>query len=531
MGKDLEAKGGPVKRSLEQSSLATKRSRSASTPTAIKIENVELSPCSTLTPAFEQLIRLHKSLCTIYTFLSARQHFITSFDKLEPTVSSQIGRSLIQLDVAKIKAIIPKDLLFNYVVIEPEDREQENVELKPNGSDPQPVLLIEFVDGKLRATPDDPQVRTLDHAQWKSLRLPSYGVSAMKKLIEKRVGRFEKALQKYMKSHGDAWATQLEKDAAEYLPHLVITEDKSDPVEAMITAIHHHHHSTEADFDIPKFVQAMKNSPEYQDQIVRGGEFTVPKQNAVYGDLNTPLPPTLQSALDEYLLGNDEDDDKPPPSVRLYSHQAEAINQLEAGHNVVVATSTSSGKSLIYQIPILRALLNWHQHGSATNKYQRLPPTAIFIFPTKALAQDQMRAFNSLKSLLFDPTIASSITAETYDGDTTKQDRERIRQAKPSVIFTNPDMLHANILPNWEHPHWQRFLGGLRYVVLDELHTYTSVFGVHVAFVMRRLRRLCEQCSSATITQSFQVISCSATISEPESVSKFGRVQFYYLQH
>lgn len=489
---------------------------SAISITAIKIENVDPSPSAPLisepasTATYDELVLLHKSLCTIYTFLSSRPHFLATFDKISGTVSAQIGRPLEHVDIAKIRTIIPQDLLFGYVVVEPED----SMQLKQCGKTDEQTLLIEFVDGKLRPSPSNDQEdqrRSLDHAQWKTLRVPAHGLKSIQKLIEKRIARFDTALKKYMKRHGSNWAVQLDQDAAQYALGLILDDQQEDPVEAMVTRVHNNIEKTS--FDIPKFINAMKSASDYRDQIVEGGEFTISEQQPVYGELDNPLPEKLLNALSEHLGLTDEDEVIAP--LKLYSHQAEAINHLDLGYNVIVSTSTSSGKSMIYQIPILRALLEWHTSGANPSTQ----PTAIFIFPTKALAQDQMRSFNALKFLTFDTSTAASIIAETYDGDTPSEDRVRVRQSA-SVIFTNPDMIHANILPNWEQNDWKRFLGSLKYVVVDELHTYTGVFGAHVAYTMRRLKRLYEQCSHAGTT-GFQVISCSATISDPEKVSLF----------
>lgn len=512
----------PNTRSPDHSNETSKRARQGSPE--IKVEQVVANPSVTTvgppeaaapatasTPdstTYAGLVQLHKSLCTIYTFLSARPHFLASFDTLAATISKQIGRELQHIDIARLKCIIPRDLLFGFVVIEPEDA----MSLQPGAEPEEGTLLIEFVDGKLKASGKDSDGDApLDFARWKSLRVPSYGIKSVQKLIHKRTTRFETNLNKYVKTHGESWPEKLDEEARRYVPR-IIEEDTMDPVEAMITAVKHHGSAEggHTRFDIPKFVKAMKKSPEYSGQIVEGGEFIVGKQEAVYQELHNPLPAQLSKALSEYLTSGE----KEPESIRLYAHQAEAINQLEAGYNVVVATSTSSGKSLIYQIPILRALLEYHTHGQDSGRH---PPTAIFMFPTKALAQDQMRSFNALKFLVFDSLTASTIVAETYDGDTPHDERRRIRETA-SVIFTNPDMLHANVIPNWESPDWKRFLGGLRYVVVDELHTYTGAFGAHVGYVMRRLRRVYEHCAENS-DEEFKVISCSATISEPAKVS------------
>jgi len=153
----------------------------------------------------------------------------------------------------------------------------------------------------------------------------------------------------------------------------------------------------------------------------------------------------------------------------LWSHQAAAIDALRHGRSVAVATGTASGKSLCYQVPIVESIADGGRD------------TALLVFPTKALAQDQLRTFREW--------LVPDVVAATYDGDTPTDERTWIRN-HANVILTNPEMLHMGILPS--HARWATFLLRLRYVVVDELHTLRGVFGSHVAHVLRRLRRLCE---------------------------------------
>jgi DEAD/DEAH box helicase domain-containing protein len=184
--------------------------------------------------------------------------------------------------------------------------------------------------------------------------------------------------------------------------------------------------------------------------------------------------------------------------TQFYSHQAEALNNLYDGHNVIVSTSTSSGKSLIYQLPVLHEL-------------EKDPETrAMYIFPTKALAQDQRRSLKEMMRFL--PGL-EDVMIETFDGDTKMEDRNSIRD-EARVIFTNPDMLHITILPQEES--WRTFLKNLRFVVVDELHVYNGLFGSHVSMVMRRLRRIC----AAIGNNQVRFISCSATVANPEEHMK-----------
>jgi DEAD/DEAH box helicase domain-containing protein len=175
---------------------------------------------------------------------------------------------------------------------------------------------------------------------------------------------------------------------------------------------------------------------------------------------------------------------------KLYTHQAAAAELAHAGKNFVVVTPTASGKTLCYNLPVLNAVL-----GNGDTR-------ALYLFPTKALAQDQLAELHDLAKRLDD-----SFGVFTYDGDTPSDARRAIRE-RGHVILTNPDMLHTGILPH--HTKWTRVFENLRYIVLDELHTYRGVFGSHLANVLRRLARIAEFYGSKP-----QFICCSATIANP----------------
>src|SRR5712672_1756914 len=175
---------------------------------------------------------------------------------------------------------------------------------------------------------------------------------------------------------------------------------------------------------------------------------------------------------------------------QLYSHQAAAAEAVHAGKNVVVVTPTASGKTLCYNLPILNAILE-----SSDSR-------ALYLFPTKALAQDQLAELHDLNARL-----ENRFGVFTYDGDTPSDARKAIRE-KGHIVLTNPDMLHTGILPH--HTRWTRLFENLRYIVLDELHTYRGVFGSHLANVLRRLRRVSQFYGSTP-----QFICCSATIANP----------------
>ena len=224
-----------------------------------------------------------------------------------------------------------------------------------------------------------------------------------------------------------------------------------------------------------KFLDAIQSAPWYVEQIVHSED--VPRREARYGALDRPLPNRLQAALESAGIN------------ALYTHQTDALNALRRGKNVIVSTPTASGKSLCYNLPVLEAL-------TADRR-----ATAMYIFPTKALAQDQQKALTRLAPDDF------RLRHDIFDGDTPTRDRAEMRRYA-RLLITNPDMLHVGILPH--HKRWHRVLRNLRYVVIDEAHIYRGVFGSHVANILRRLRRLCERFGCAP-----QFVLCSATIANP----------------
>jgi DEAD/DEAH box helicase domain-containing protein len=202
---------------------------------------------------------------------------------------------------------------------------------------------------------------------------------------------------------------------------------------------------------------------------------------ARFADTSVPASPELVRALAAEGI------------VRLFSHQAEAIDAVRAGENVLVATPTASGKSLVFSIPAIEAALS----GEGA--------TALFVYPTKALAQDQL---NGLRNLAAATGRLRPPRFEIYDGDTPDSLRRKIKQDPPDVLITNPDMLHAGILAH--HADWSGFLGRLRFVVLDELHVYRGVFGAHVHHILRRLVRLAERQGAKP-----RFLAASATVGRP----------------
>src|SRR2546430_1761159 len=200
-----------------------------------------------------------------------------------------------------------------------------------------------------------------------------------------------------------------------------------------------------------------------------------------------PLPRELNPGLVEALARRGVE--------RLYSHQAEAYEAVRRGRHLVVVTPTASGKTLCFNLPVLQRLL---EHPEKR---------ALYLYPTKALAQDQLAELGALKSGL-----PIEIRVDTYDGDTPPGRRTAIREGG-HVVMTNPDMLHTGLLPH--HTRWRRLFSSLEFVVIDELHTYRGLFGSQVANVIRRLKRICAFYGSRPT-----FICASATIRNPRELAR-----------
>lgn len=358
------------------------------------------------------------------------------------------------------------------------------------------VLVFEFLDGELKGESQGNAAGT------GRVRMPVFGQAQMMKLIERRNGWFRQSLERFVArcvEQGLDPDDVLREERVKFIPRPAETHREGErKLTAELPASIPRERKS-----IPEIVQELKDSSWYTGQIVPDGHRVFEAQEAVYGDLEFLLSQDMVNAL--YNAKG---------ITQFYAHQAEAINALHEGYHVVVATSTSSGKSLIYQLPVLHALEQDHQ------------TRAMYIFPTKALAQDQRR---SLKEMMgFMPGL-EEMMVETFDGDTPMNERNAIRE-EARIIFTNPDMLHITILPNEDS--WRTFLKNLKYVVgksyshtalhlasqhkltvqVDELHYYNGLMGSHVAFIMRRLRRTC----AALGNRHVKFISCSATVANPE---------------
>lgn len=226
-----------------------------------------------------------------------------------------------------------------------------------------------------------------------------------------------------------------------------------------------------------RFIDSLTSSYEYRGQLAHVQ--TISARSASYGKLDPPVQTGLAQVLERLGIS------------QLYTHQAEAVSCARGGQHVVIVTSTASGKTLCYNIPVIEAIAAQPR------------ASALYVFPTKALAQDQQRGLARIAEL--DPDLG--IKSGTYDGDTPDSTRRKLRE-EANIILTNPDMLHQGILPS--HPSWRRFFAGLRYVVIDEIHAYRGVFGSNVANVIRRLKRICSHYGSDPT-----FICCSATIANP----------------
>jgi DEAD/DEAH box helicase domain-containing protein len=228
--------------------------------------------------------------------------------------------------------------------------------------------------------------------------------------------------------------------------------------------------------DIEAVIRDFRTDPQFAPNIVEWR--TIPAREADYRD----FPDVLDADVREAFLKRGV--------TRLYSHQAEAIEHVLRGNHTAVVTGTASGKTICYNAPVM--------HSLASDQSTR----ALYVFPTKALAQDQYATLHSLIEAAGLP-----IKTHTYDGDTPANIRRMIRHAG-HIVLTNPDMLHAGILPH--HTKWHNLFENLKYVVIDEMHGYRGVFGSHMANVLRRLRRVCRHYGSNPV-----FIFASATIANP----------------
>ncbi|KAG1749078.1 DEAD H helicase [Suillus paluster] len=449
---------------------------------------------------FRDLFKVFKALNTVLAFVSSHKHLATTFPVVRASVEGLLKRPLELSKVAEIKALVPEIVKFAYIPENDLRIHAETVSLNtkrelspdftlhsqslaapstsvlPGQEEEEHVLVLEFIEysrGRLKSGP--------------GLSVPpSMTPKQLNKLVDKRNQRFKDAVDELIKAtpEGEVSMDLLQAAARDHIPvnpfakkvlaatnaggsqNLIIPEPKDRP-------------------SIDDIIVEIQKQSWYEKQIVDRRTFK--EKAAVEGLLDEPLSHTIQQALRESRN-----------ITSLYYHQTAAINAIAKKKHVIVSTSTASGKSVIYQVPLLKFL---EENSNST---------AIFIYPTKALAQDQRTA---LEQLLWACPGLQHIKVVTYDGDTPQDQRRTIRETA-SVIFTNFDMLHASILPHEEL--WRTFMKNLKLVAVDELHYYSNLFGSHVAQVIRRFRRIC----AAVGNQRVIFVSCSATIAKPSQHMK-----------
>ena len=234
---------------------------------------------------------------------------------------------------------------------------------------------------------------------------------------------------------------------------------------------------------IDGYINALKAASAFEGQVVYHRKLA--PSEPTFGEARKPWPEPIVHLLEAMGIG------------RLYAHQAQTMDRVRAGIHTVAATPTASGKTLAYSLPVIETVL---EDASAC---------ALFIYTLKALAQDQLKAIARMSAHLPDV----KLRADIYDGDTSAYRRKKIRDNPPHILVTNPEMVHLSILPY--HDRWSDLLSRVRFVVVDEVHTYRGILGSHMAQVFRRLRRLCSHYGAAPT-----FVFTSATVSNPDELAK-----------
>ncbi|KAF7440973.1 hypothetical protein PC9H_001322 [Pleurotus ostreatus] len=420
------------------------------------------------------------ALNTVLAFVSSRKHLATTFPVVRTSVENLLQQPLELVKVAELKALLPDVIKFAYIPkvehnIHGESRPDPFTPSSSTGhieDDTDHVLILDFAENSKGRKSQNPGFSLAPP--------PALTPTAAKKLVEKRNTLLVQAINELIAAtpSGEDPVALLQSAGRDHIPinpsasHATFSEF-SEAVSSQVPDPSHRP-------SISSILSELESQSWYRNQIVERREFDVRDGKA--GDLDEPLSPNIKQALATARNISS-----------LYTHQATAINALAKGENVIVSTSTASGKSVIYQVPVLRFL---EEDASAT---------AIFVYPTKALAQDQKTA---MERLLVSCPGLEHIQVATYDGDTLSEYRTGIREAA-SIIFTNFDMIHAAILPHEEL--WRSFMTRLKLFAVDELHYYSNLFGSHVAQIMRRFRRVCAAVGNSNV----RFVSCSATISNP----------------
>ncbi|KAI9097197.1 hypothetical protein DFS34DRAFT_620801 [Phlyctochytrium arcticum] len=475
---------GPSQATSGSSSSGRQRNKSGTPPSPIEFPENFPAELHNLDEKF-------RCLNTIHCFCTVQRQVVCTLRMLKSSVKQLNGSDFTEQDLAQMCAVAPALIrLFFAYSNELEDGSLQ--ELKENPDTRREIdLVIEFRDArpvqvfgrrKIKSKKDAQEGRNF--ISLKDLVKPSVSGKRMPTIIQRRQRAFREYLLNFWQetlTNNESYMDKLTSLAAKAIPYSSIVPFASSRESTPKATL------PERPSSLQSLVDDIRQDPFYRNQIEEGCLHVEEAYTPQCGRLDEPLSADLKQAL------------KRASSIdELYTHQSDAINHIGNGHHVVVSTATSSGKSLIYQIPVLRGL----ELDSSLR--------AIYIFPTKALAQDQKRALHSILSYT---EHLQWVTADTYDGDTPLRGnvRDNIRDTA-SVIFTNPDMLHISILPG--HKKWKVWLSKLRYVILDELHYYSGTFGSHCAMIMRRLRRLCHFYGNDNV----QFISCSATVANPAEI-------------
>ncbi|HGY12215.1 MAG TPA: DEAD/DEAH box helicase, partial [Desulfobacterales bacterium] len=239
---------------------------------------------------------------------------------------------------------------------------------------------------------------------------------------------------------------------------------------------------------LKEYIQSLKNYKGFAGDIVC--HKTLPPQKAVFASTSPEFKNNLSPLLE--FLG----------IKRLYKHQKKAMDLIGQGIHTVIATPTASGKSLIYNLPVIDQLMDDPQSH------------ALYLFPLKALARDQLLVVQQLLSITGGKNKdAPPLKAAVYDGDLSSYQKSKIRKAVPHILLSNPEMLHLAMLAH--HHLWENFFKHLKYVVIDEVHTYRGVMGSNMAWVFRRLLRICRLYGASPV-----FVFCSATIANPAPLAR-----------
>lgn len=374
-----------------------------------------------------------------------------------------------------------------------------------------PVLLFEFCDSKTQTVGAVARagrmrgVRKEERGPFSSAQLavtplPQLQLQAT---VRARNARFDSAVAAWPGSYADLCArAQATLPVAPTLADPVEESQKSETTNGRLSESNKNGNIDptlpESPVSCDAMVAALEKAPLFRNQHYVSAPLTAAR-NASFAPAPADLHPHALAALRKRGID----------PAALYTHQARALDAVLGGTHTIISTATSLGKSLVYQLPIISRIL--HDADMGWNTHSRTA-TALFVFPTKALAQDQKRHLLELVAQL--PPGARKISVDTYDGDTASGHRQHVRRFA-DIVFTNPDAIHAAILPNaleGENRGWPNFLTNLRYVVVDELHVYRGTFGVNVSFVMARLNRMLAHMGARPV-----YVLCSATINNPEA--------------